>query len=181
MLPGGGTGPQLGAQFAQLVKELRSEYAGAVTAAAARIAGALFAAPGRSILRILQQHGVTGTPSLMQQQARAAPAQATLPCPLLGRAQAAAACAGPLWGLCEGGGLVSGACVPSPGRQNSDGEFRRIEKQEEVMVILQVRHTACAQSAAPVRPYPAPRRRCAGADGRRYRRGALRPAAREQE
>lgn len=128
MLPGGGTGPQLGAQFAQLVKELRSEYAGAVTAAAARIAGALFAAPGRSILRILQQHGVTGTPSLMQQQARAAPAQATLPCPLLGRAQAAAACAGPLWGLCEGGGLVSGACVPSPGRQNSDREFRRTDK-----------------------------------------------------
>ncbi|KAK9839863.1 hypothetical protein WJX81_007158 [Elliptochloris bilobata] len=68
VLPGGGTGPQLGAQFAQLVKELRSEYGGAVSAAAARISGALFAAPGRSILRILEQHGVTGTPALMQQQ-----------------------------------------------------------------------------------------------------------------
>ena len=63
-------GPQLGAQFAQLVKELRSEYAGAVTAAAQRIAVALFALPGRSLLRIMQQHGVTGTPALMQQQVR---------------------------------------------------------------------------------------------------------------
>ena len=70
VLPGGGTGPQLGAQFAQLVKELRSEYGGAVSAAASRISAALFAAPGRSILRILEQHGVTGTPALMQQQVR---------------------------------------------------------------------------------------------------------------
>ena len=71
MTPGGAVGPELGAQFAQLVKELRSEYGGAVSAAAARIAGGVFGAPGRSILRILQQHGVTGTPALMQQQARA--------------------------------------------------------------------------------------------------------------
>ena len=79
MLPGGGTGPQLGAQFAQLVKELRSEYGGAVSAAAARIVGrASSRAPGRSILRILQQHGVTGTPALMQQQARGAQASALL-------------------------------------------------------------------------------------------------------
>lgn len=69
MMPGGQSGPELGAQFAQLVKELRSEYGGAVTACAARIAAGVFnAPPGRSILRILQQHGITGTPTLMQQQ-----------------------------------------------------------------------------------------------------------------
>ena len=80
MLPGGGTGPQLGAQFAQLVKELRSEYGGAVSAAASRISAALFAAPGRSILRILEQHGVTGTPALMQQQVRGIQASAMSSC-----------------------------------------------------------------------------------------------------
>ena len=69
LMPGGQSGPALGAQFAQLVKELRSEYGGAVTACAARIAAGVFnAPPGRSILRILQQHGITGTPTLMQQQ-----------------------------------------------------------------------------------------------------------------
>ncbi|CAL8462927.1 g2461 [Coccomyxa elongata] len=67
-MPSGSDGPELGAQFAQLVKELRSEYAGAVTACAARIAQGVFGPSGRSILRILEQHGITGTPTLMQQQ-----------------------------------------------------------------------------------------------------------------
>ena len=61
-------GPHLGAQFAQLVKELRSEYAAAVTACAERIAGALFQRPGYSINASLHRHGVTGTPTIMQQQ-----------------------------------------------------------------------------------------------------------------
>lgn len=63
-------GPHLGAQFAQLVKELRSEYAAAVTACAERIAGALFQRPGYSINASLHRHGVTGTPTIMQQQVR---------------------------------------------------------------------------------------------------------------
>lgn len=62
------TGPHLGAQFAQLVKELRSEYAAAVTACAERIAGALFQRPGYSINATLHRHGISGTPSIMQQQ-----------------------------------------------------------------------------------------------------------------
>ena len=62
-------GPHLGAQFAQLVKELRSEYAAAVTSCAERIAGALFLRPGYSINTTLQRHGITGTPTVMQQQA----------------------------------------------------------------------------------------------------------------
>ncbi len=61
-------GPHLGAQFAQLVKELRSEYAAAVTSCAERIAGALFLRPGYSINTTLQRHGITGTPTVMQQQ-----------------------------------------------------------------------------------------------------------------
>ncbi len=69
-MPSGSEGPELGAQFAQLVKELRSEYAGAVTACAARIAQGVFGPSGRSILRILEHHGITGTPTLMQQQVR---------------------------------------------------------------------------------------------------------------
>lgn len=70
-MPSGSEGPELGAQFAQLVKELRSEYAGAVTACAARIAQGVFGPSGRSILRILEQHGIAGTPTLMQQQVHA--------------------------------------------------------------------------------------------------------------
>lgn len=72
-MPSGSEGPELGAQFAQLVKELRSEYAGAVTACAARIAQGVFGPSGRSILRILEQHGITGTPTLMQQQVHSSP------------------------------------------------------------------------------------------------------------
>lgn len=68
MMPDGFSGPKLGAQFAQLVKELRSEYAGAVTACALRIASGVFGMAGRSILRALQAHGVSGTPAVMQQQ-----------------------------------------------------------------------------------------------------------------
>ncbi|KAK9868824.1 hypothetical protein WJX84_006782 [Apatococcus fuscideae] len=60
-------GPPLGVQFAQLVKELRSEYGAAVTLAAERIATAVFSG-GRSINGILQRHGLTGTPAIMQQQ-----------------------------------------------------------------------------------------------------------------
>ncbi|KAL3142941.1 hypothetical protein ABBQ38_003227 [Trebouxia sp. C0009 RCD-2024] len=63
-----GPGPHLGAQFAQLVKELRSEYAAAVTACAERIAGALFQRPGYSINATLHRHGISGTPTIMQQQ-----------------------------------------------------------------------------------------------------------------
>lgn len=63
-----GHGPHLGAQLAQLVKELRSEYAAAVTACAERISAALFLRPGYSINTILHQHGIPGTPTIMQQQ-----------------------------------------------------------------------------------------------------------------
>jgi hypothetical protein len=70
LMPDGCSGPKLGAQFAQLVKELRSEYAGAVTACAFRIASSVFGMPGRSILRALDAHGVSGTPAVMQQQVR---------------------------------------------------------------------------------------------------------------
>ena len=50
------------------MKELRSEYAAAVTGCAERIAGALFQRPGYSINATLHRHGITGTPSIMQQQ-----------------------------------------------------------------------------------------------------------------
>lgn len=50
------------------MKELRSEYAAAVTACAERIAGALFQRPGYSINATLHRHGISGTPSIMQQQ-----------------------------------------------------------------------------------------------------------------
>jgi hypothetical protein len=71
-MPGGSAGPALGAQFAQLVKELRSEYAGAVTACAARIAQGVFRG-ANSIQRILEQHGVTGNMSVMQSQVLSLP------------------------------------------------------------------------------------------------------------
>ena len=55
--------PALGAQLAQLVKELRCEYAGAVTAAASRLSAAVFRLPGRSLRRVLEERGVEGTPA----------------------------------------------------------------------------------------------------------------------
>lgn len=65
--PDGRTGPQLGAQFAQLVKELRSEYAGAITGCAQRIASVSFSM-GPRILTRLQQHGLTGNPAQTAQE-----------------------------------------------------------------------------------------------------------------
>lgn len=67
--PDGRMGPQLGAQFAQLVKELRSEYAGAVTGCAQRIATAVFSL-GPRVLTLLQQHGLTGNPAQTAQEVR---------------------------------------------------------------------------------------------------------------
>ena len=85
-------GPHLGAQFAQLVKELRSEYAAAVTSCAERIAGALFLRPGYSINTTLQRHGITGTPTVMQQQVgRGAHGSAAFPPRSLST----------LWGCCK--------------------------------------------------------------------------------
>ena len=67
--PDGRMGPQLGAQFAQLVKELRSEYAGAITGCAQRIAVAVFSL-GPRVLTLLQQHGLTGNPAQTAQEVR---------------------------------------------------------------------------------------------------------------
>ena len=67
--PDGRMGPQLGAQFAQLVKELRSEYAGAITGCAQRIATAVFSL-GPRVLTLLQQHGLTGNPAQTAQEVR---------------------------------------------------------------------------------------------------------------
>lgn len=50
--------PPLGVQLAQLVKELRCEYAGAVTAAAARLSHAVDRIPGRSLAAALEAHGL---------------------------------------------------------------------------------------------------------------------------
>ena len=61
--------PLRGALFDQLVKELRSEYAAAVTACAQRIHRAL-ADRRRSIRLALDKYGVSGDPGVMQEQAR---------------------------------------------------------------------------------------------------------------
>ena len=50
--------PPLGVQLAQLVKELRCEYAGAVTSAAARLTRAVDRIPGRSLAAALEAHGL---------------------------------------------------------------------------------------------------------------------------
>ena len=59
--PSGSSGssmPPLGVQLAQLVKELRCEYAGAVTSAAARLTRAVDRIPGRSLAAALEAHGL---------------------------------------------------------------------------------------------------------------------------
>lgn len=63
------TAPLRGALFDQLVKELRSEYAAAVTACAQRIHKAL-AENRHSIRSALDKFGVSGDPGVMQEQAR---------------------------------------------------------------------------------------------------------------
>lgn len=60
-------GPRRGALFNQLVKELRSEFAAAVTACAQRIHSAL-ADSTCSIRAALEQFGVTGDSGVMQEQ-----------------------------------------------------------------------------------------------------------------
>ena len=50
--------PPLGVQLAQLVKELRCEYSGAVTSAAARLSHAVDRIPGRSLAAALEAHGL---------------------------------------------------------------------------------------------------------------------------
>ena len=60
-------GPALGAQLAQLVKELRCEYASSVTSTASRIARGVFSLPGRSVRRALEAHGSSGVPGASQQ------------------------------------------------------------------------------------------------------------------
>lgn len=76
--PDGHLGPQLGAQFAQLVKELRSEYAGAVTGCAQRIAIAVFSL-GPRLLTLLQQHGLTGNPAQTAQEVSCSLSRAAAP------------------------------------------------------------------------------------------------------
>lgn len=63
------TAPLRGALFNQMVKELRSEYAAAVTACAQRIHKAL-AENRHSIRSALDKFGVSGDPGVMQEQAR---------------------------------------------------------------------------------------------------------------
>lgn len=75
--PDGRMGPQLGAQFGQLVKELRSEYGGAVTGCAQRISQAVFSL-GPRVLTLLQQHGLTGNPAQTAQEVCPQQSSATL-------------------------------------------------------------------------------------------------------
>ena len=67
-----GAPPLRGALFDQLVKELRSEYAAAVTACAGRIHTALGEGRG-SIRTALDKYGVNGDPGIMQEQAHPPP------------------------------------------------------------------------------------------------------------
>lgn len=53
--------PNLGAQFAQLVKELRSEYFAAITLCAERLAAELAKMPGTSVVQLLRRDGVFAT------------------------------------------------------------------------------------------------------------------------
>ena len=69
-MPDGQAGPGMGAQFAQLVKEVRSAYGNTIKACAEAIAASL--ARGHSILRLLQQHGLSPDPALISTQVRAA-------------------------------------------------------------------------------------------------------------
>lgn len=78
--------PALGAQLAQLVKELRCEYGGAVTAAAARLAAAVFRLPGRCVRAVLDEHGSSASPAAVA--AGVAPALEALEEVLLGVARA---------------------------------------------------------------------------------------------
>lgn len=50
--------PNLGAQFAQLVKELRSEYFAAITLCAERLAAELAKMPATSVVQLLRRDGV---------------------------------------------------------------------------------------------------------------------------
>lgn len=50
--------PDLGAQFAQLVKELRSEYFAAITLCAERLAAELAKSPATSVVQLLRRDGV---------------------------------------------------------------------------------------------------------------------------
>ncbi|KAL6780540.1 CGL46 [Auxenochlorella protothecoides x Auxenochlorella symbiontica] len=58
--------PDLGAQSAQLVKELRSEYFAAITLCAERLAAELAANPATSTLLLLRRDGLTAHPSQLQ-------------------------------------------------------------------------------------------------------------------
>ena len=53
--------PNLGAQFAQLVKELRSEYFAAITLCAERLASELSKMPATSAVQLLRRDGVFAT------------------------------------------------------------------------------------------------------------------------
>ena len=53
--------PNLGAQFAQLVKELRSEYFAAITLCAERLACELAKMPATSVVQLLRRNGVFAT------------------------------------------------------------------------------------------------------------------------
>lgn len=53
--------PNLGAQFAQLVKELRSEYFAAITLCAERLAAELAKMPATSVVQLLRRDGVFAT------------------------------------------------------------------------------------------------------------------------
>eukprot|EP00887_Chlorella_sp_A99_P007719 scaffold20.g7719.t1 len=54
--------PNLGAQFAQLVKELRSEYFAAITLCAERLSAELGRTPGLSVVLVLRTDGLLGSP-----------------------------------------------------------------------------------------------------------------------
>ena len=76
-----GEGPKRGALFNQLVKELRSEYAAAVTACAQRIHSAL-ADYRCSISAALEKYGITNDSAVLMEQVTALCALKQL-CPVL--------------------------------------------------------------------------------------------------
>jgi hypothetical protein len=64
--------PNLGAQFAQLVKELRSEYFAAITLCAERLAAELARVPATSVVQLLRRDGVFATAQQLSSAVRRA-------------------------------------------------------------------------------------------------------------
>lgn len=64
--------PNLGAQFAQMVKELRSEYFAAITLCAEKLAHTLAGTQPTSVVLILRNHGLVAQSAQIQHAVRGA-------------------------------------------------------------------------------------------------------------